>query len=91
MAQVDDKFILLEVNGLLVAVDQHALHERLNLEHLEALWHGQAEPNNLPIFTAMLARKPLIRLGPVEHTDIPLRHLKAAKESVIPALLMAGV
>ena len=36
IAQVDCKFILVECQGALVAIDQHALHERLNLEHIEA-------------------------------------------------------
>ena len=49
---MESKFILVQCQGALVAIDQHALHERLNLEHLEAEYEKKNHLfENLPNFT----------------------------------------
>lgn len=34
---MENKFILAKLDRTLLAIDQHAIHERINLEHLESL------------------------------------------------------
>ena len=39
--QVDQCFLLAKLDRLIVALDQHAMHERINLEILERIYKGE--------------------------------------------------
>lgn len=57
--QVDDTFLLGKLDRFIIALDQHAMHERINLEMLERFYkHGKPleKVDSLAIFTDFIEK-----------------------------------
>ncbi|TNV80779.1 hypothetical protein FGO68_gene16967 [Halteria grandinella] len=77
--QIDETFLLGRLDRMIIALDQHAMHERINLEQLEKLYKDRASQivereENLMKFESFIASHlPLERMRVNEEIDLGRR------------------